>query len=492
MARLVVGVLCALVCAGAAQAAGQAADPAANTPPNTPPNTAPNTVADFTLIGPLADAKAIRAARPALTEPALEFTVKQTGGDGSETRTVDLAGDFTVDYGDTSGTLTDYALRRVVALDDKAKTFRNYSLYATVDFDMLETANRRYQRGALGALNLAGKTHALDAYWVQAELKIVDPQDGAPALVRRRAKDGSVHFLLAGQDVASYALSKAALTGAQSASLAHYLRMASGLHPAIIAEIQASGRLPARVAFAMPPMRKAPAAQWIFGAGRAVKAVYPLREGTPLDAAGEAGTLAPLVPLMQAALAGAAPGKRSAADYDAAIAGAMTKRSYFPAFILAMEKRLQYGAAAACAGSDCPTLADVVKAAGADPRTDALKTALAARGEALAGAIATLAAMKRDDLSDPWMLDDFLANTYVEAGEPVRALPLFESALRANPYIPGFYKDLGDAYRQAWQPNLAWFCYDTGRALPGGAESEVLSHITALEADIARKHPEFF
>ncbi|MGH6873178.1 MAG: hypothetical protein ACREHE_16910, partial [Rhizomicrobium sp.] len=369
-------IVCALLLAGAAPAAAPA-ETQAQTPARTPvaapplsqaatpdaaPAAAPATgtapVTDLSQIGPQAPAKSIRAARGALLEPALEFTIKTSGGGGAGTRTVDLARDFTVDYGDMSGTLYDYALRRVVALDDTRKSFRNTSLYALVDFFVHETVNRRFERGALGSLKVKD-AGVVDPFWVQSELHVMDPQDGAPAIVRKQAKDGSVHFSYAGKEVASYTLSKQSIGRDESAALARYLRMSAALHPTIVDEIAASGRLPARIVFALPPLLKKPRAEWTFSAGTRVKAVYPLRDGVANDmlpaSDPRTGALAALLPVMQAAIAGTAPGHRTIADFRAAIAAAMKDGKLFRAALLGFELHEEYGPAGSGCGADAPS-----------------------------------------------------------------------------------------------------------------------------------------
>ncbi len=90
------------------------------------------------------------------------------------------------------------------------------------------------------------------------------------------------------------------------------------------------------------------------------------------------------------------------------------------------------------------------------------------------------------------MVDDFLANDLGEAGHDTDALPLFANAIRGNPYLAGYYKDMGDVFRRAYSPDLAWLCYDLGRMLPGSADTPVISHVTEQETELAKTYPEFF
>ncbi|HEX3675531.1 MAG TPA: hypothetical protein VHU87_14770 [Rhizomicrobium sp.] len=469
VAAIVVGFLCAL---GAAEAA------------------------DLSQVGPDATAHALIAARPAVKEPGFEFVYAMAGGGASGTMTVDMAQDFTVvTRSPTVATIYDYALRRILTIDDESHDFQNISLYAMVDFFAHETANRRYLRGVMAQLHTPADTN--EPFWVQSELHVMDPEDGVPKIVRRAAKDGSVRFLYAGKEVASYSPSKQALTPEQGAAFARVLRMNSNLHPTIIAAIVASGHLPQRLTFALAPILKKPLAVWTLQSAAAVQDAYPLQSGAhpvllpPGDAA--AAPLAPLLPVMRAAIAGTAPGMKTAAQYHALIEAALAKQKLFQAALLALELNLQYGAAAANCASPCHGLKDVFTIANGDVRVQALLKALQpANGAALDASIQALTDLKRDDLSNAYVVDDFLANDLVEAGHPDQAIPLFAGAIKANPYLFGFYKDMGDAYRLGYDPVLAWLCYDMGRSLPGAATSPLFADMPAYEADLVKKYPQFF
>ncbi len=452
--------------------------------------------ADLSQIGPAAPAKSLLDARPAIQEPGFEFVCKPDGAAG--TITVDIAKDFTAVSPDAMHeTVYDYALRRILTLDDTVHSFHNTSLYAIVDFFAAETFNRRMLRGMLKGVKMQQATADMDPFWVQSELHVMDAEDGTPKIDRRAGKDGSVHFSHGGKEVASYTPSKQALTAEQGAGLTKFLRMATTLHPAIIDEIAASGFLPQHLSFALPPQQKKPAVAWTLQSFAVVKAAYPLRAGakpellTPQEA--KTQPIAELLPVMQAAIAGTAPGKKSIADYHAQIDAAMNKSALFPAAVLGFEFNLQYGTAATACDAPCHGLKEVFTAAKDDPRTKAMAAALQPKSKAEGdAAIKTLTELKRDDLSDPYVIDDFLANDLEQAGQSDKALPLFAAAIRANPYMGGYYKDLGDVYREGFEPDLAWLCYDLGRALPAAADVPVIGYINAHEADLLTKYPQFF
>ncbi|HEY2069557.1 MAG TPA: hypothetical protein VGG48_08395 [Rhizomicrobium sp.] len=449
--------------------------------------------ADLSQTGPLASSEAIMGAR-ATRQDGFEFTVTPKGG---AALTVDSSPDVQVVFQDPVSTITDYALKRVILLRDQDKVHAtvNTSLYAPV---ALRAASARSWPGERAALIKSGTKDKslLDPFWRECATQI---PLGPSSLVRRAAKDGSVHFLHGGKDVASYALSRQTLTKDESLGLARFLRGNTALHPAIIADIQKSGRMPARIMYALAPSAKKPPVMLTFSAAQPVKAVYPLRKGetvVPLRPGASVydTTMAALLPVMQAAQAGSAPGKKSLADYRTTIDAAVKAKQPFQAVIDTLEMSFQFGnAAIACADpapADCHALKDLLADAADDPRVAALKAALAPTPQTMNQAIASLTAMKRDDLANAYVLDEFLANDLVAAGRPDDALPLFAAVLKDNPYAPVFYKNLGDLLRGRGRADLAWFCYDLGRQLPGGAAA--LSSVTDSEVKLEKDYPQFF
>jgi len=314
---------------------------------------APAQAADFSRIGPLAPAASILAARPALREPALEFVYRVEGGNRPGTTTLDLARDF-IAAREADGTVRihDFALRRIIVADATHHGFTNGSLYGLVDFLRAETYNRRQERILFEKVHVADATKYFAPFWVQSELQILDPEDGTPDLVRREDA-GGVHFSYDGVEIASYTRSKQVLTPDQGVMLRKFLAFNSSLHPRIIQDIVGSGYLPQHLSVTLPPMWKKPAAVWTLQSAAAVEAAYPLTaDATPGLAPSQPPPLADVLPLMQAAVAGRAPGLHSAADYRAAIETAFAQGRNFQAALTAFEFILQYGApAAGCAPS---------------------------------------------------------------------------------------------------------------------------------------------
>jgi len=391
--------------------------------------------ADFKKTGPMAPSSALIAARGAVQEPGLEFVYKIEGGDAPGTVTFDLAQDFSVvDAGDAL-TIYDYALKRVIVLNDKAHTFRNNSLYGMIDA----------RGGAVGGMD------------------------------------------------ATFEPSKQAIGKEEGARLAKLLRATSPLAPAAIDRIAASGYLPQTLSFGSGKAGMT----WTLQMSAAVKDAYPLassaRPPKP-DPADAQKALGDAFALALSAAGGEAPGKRTQEDFRGAVEAALAHKHPFQALLLSAEMIGEYGPGAdSCTDAKhCHSIKAITAAAAHDPRTARLRAATRPAKDRLDAAIKTLKTMKRDDLANATMLDEYLADDLAAAGRGAEAQPLFIAALKANPYMPGFYKELGDFYRANSQPILAWACYDLGRALPNAATAPALLAVTDQEAQMEKKYPELF
>jgi len=446
--------------------------------------------ADLKQISPFASPAELVAARKTTTEPALEIVYRIERDGAPEIAVVDLAQDFTTITSGTHTLLYDYALRRVIDLDNTSHVMRNNSLYGELDFQVLETANRRMERGLLTSLHAGSEAKMLAPFWVQSALHIMDSEDSAPMLARNKDADGTVHFSLGGEEVASYAASTHVLPNDEARLLNRFLYAYGPLHPLIISEIVESARVPQRIAYTSWEGGKEGRGVWTLQSATSVNAVYPLKTDVkppPLDVAA----------LPQPGLAGivrAPPAACSLEDYRNSVERALTGQHPFQAFLLALEMMEQYGREAAnCAGAqDCHASSEIVAMAKSDSRMQILGSALQPAKQNLASAIDALGTMKRDDLSNAYLLDDFRGNLLVVARKSDEALPLLAAAIKGNPAMPGFYKDMGDAYRSQFDMASAWYFYDIGRTLPGAADAPVISTITKYETQLETLHPEFF
>ena len=461
--------------------------------------------ADFAKIGPQAPAAQLIAAHGAVQGPILRLVYDSTVPDKART-TVEIGRDYVYVRQSEAGkpdraTLHDYALRRDIAIDGARRSFVNTSMYAMADFRFAEAYNRRVIRGALQAAKLSGAP--VHPYFDLQETGIASPDDGPVAFDREHTKTGGLRFVVEGKTAAAYEPSSESLSQEETQGVLRFLRATVRLHPEMLSAIDAGRNLPQEIVTLEGMLDKRTERRWSLVSVERVQGTYPLaadyQSGLAASETEFAPSLKALLPLMLDAVAGRyRGGPRSLADYRAAQADALAKGNVLQHFLLDNEMLLQYrrGTGACLAGNvlhdDCSQQQEIVDKWKADAATMKVAQAFALEKQNPKEAIAQRNEVSRAGLSNAYMLDLWNADVMIQhnvGGDPVA---LFTVAIKGNPYVGGFYKDLGDAYRYSFQPAEAWLCYDLARALPGGQSSPVVDGISRMEGSIASRNPEFF
>jgi hypothetical protein len=454
--------------------------------------------ADLRQVGPQASASQIVAARGGGEQPVLRLTFTVSGAGRAatpESFSADLAPDYLlVRYG-AGTTLYDYKLRRVIHLDEATHSFLNDSLYGLADFRMAETYNRRMLREALARASLPAAID--DDFWIQSELHAVSKADPAPSLDQQSTGDGGARFLYKGSEAAGFIPSDQRLTPDDKVGLRHLLLEQSVMHSAIITALISTERVPRKVSFAWPPSRKKTPETWMLQSAARVSTAYPLTAAyavVPLAQRRDLSALATILPVMQKAQAGQ-DGAHSVAQYREAIDEALEQHAGLQAALLAFEAMEQYGQQSLDCSSpqkSCHSLKEIFTEAQKNERANALLRSLGLERTDREQAIGIIRAIRHDDVRNGYVLDDFTGNMMGQAGKQSEAVPLVINAVRGDPYVAGYYKDLGDLFRTSFQPGPAWTCYDLGRLLPGGATAPVIDSITEYENKLASDYPQFF
>ena len=82
------------------------------------------------------------------------------------------------------------------------------------------------------------------------------------------------------------------------------------------------------------------------------------------------------------------------------------------------------------------------------------------------------------------------ANLESRLGNVETATSLFVAALKANPFLTGVWKDLGDSLDTGYDAADTWRCYEIARLID--PRHSVLAGVTEREASLAKAHPEYF
>ncbi len=105
-------------------------------------------------------------------------------------------------------------------------------------------------------------------------------------------------------------------------------------------------------------------------------------------------------------------------------------------------------------------------------------------------AIAELQKINRKKLNRDHMIDIMIANQQSVLGQNDKAQKKMLAALKANPFITGAYKDLGDMFYADFDMASAWLCWDFARKrVP---DHFMLKPISEYEKELLSDFPDFF
>lgn len=166
---------------------------------------------------------------------------------------------------------------------------------------------------------------------------------------------------------------------------------------------------------------------------------------------------------------------------------AQTRKNYLDAALIILEYGLQSGDEKATSEA----MQEVVKYQAQDPELDRFLRSLGIAGpEQAKRAIKELQKINRKKASRPHMIDIVISNQESVLGQNEAAEKRMLAALKANPYIAGAYKDLGDMFYTEFDMASAWLCWDFARKqVP---EHFMFKPISEYEEELLKEFPYFF
>ena len=105
-------------------------------------------------------------------------------------------------------------------------------------------------------------------------------------------------------------------------------------------------------------------------------------------------------------------------------------------------------------------------------------------------AIEILDKLRKHKLKKGYVLDIWKANWLTDLKKFEQAKQLFLSVLKKNPHLVGVYHDLGNLYRNRYDMQSAWLCWDM--ALQINPNHPMLSRIKMLKKHLVKNFPDFF
>ncbi len=323
----------------------------------------------------------------------------------------------------------DFAARRKYAVDLRARTYSDSSLFPDAGFRSFEILNREMLARALAATEPDKAKDAIPL--AEHELSVLHPRQRSKLAVQGSG------FRVGDLQVFRFDEKGSELSVADAAGFVRYLRYFKGGHPVALRALQARRVAPAEIGMVSGPFQSMQTTLRV--------RVVPVEQAPAASLHGLRKVPAPASRMLPQDLAGAAfrIGEASFAEISRNVEGGGRRAEE-----------------------------------------------LIAQGKAAAGFYAALAAARARAGEEARILAVFEANHHLALGRAPQAAELFAGALRANPYLAGAWKDLGDLLFRQWEPGAAWTCWDAGRRIaPRFANLEAIGQ---FEQRLLRDLPEFF
>jgi tetratricopeptide (TPR) repeat protein len=400
-------------------------------------------------------------------------------------------------------TITDLKLLRRFVVDRQAGTLVNLSLYGDVMLRHIEVVRRMKIAAALTKKGGdAELPQSLDQFWIESELGIGAPGKPVSAIVPNQGGDRT-QFLYNGQEVAAVTLSGTGVPTNLSHSYGTFLRRTLPLHPSIARWLSESGQVPRELAFTSEARGETDKIVLRLRSANTVSADFPMPPHMTLlllpwgTNDPDAALLRDVLPHMLEAMTLRTNDRTNEiARSQATIAHDFADGHKFAAALSLTELALRWGRSATeCipgpAGS-CRKKEEIERLLGDDPRAVAMFKAAALQDQEPAKALAIWGSLDRHDVANGYVVDIFLARLFSESGDRVAAAKSFSAAFAGDPSIGMLYRELGDHFARVSRLDLAWLCYDLGRALPNREKPDALTSVDNLEQGLFQAYPEMF
>jgi tetratricopeptide (TPR) repeat protein len=382
-------------------------------------------------------------------------------------------------------TLYDLAGKRIYRIDLTKSEYVEESLFAEPAFRTAELRNRLMLGAAWTEAKINKTKNPFDRFEVESTLAVEklgpDAAADAPTIKVETAGNTTV-FLHDGQWVVKLTPSKSALAGPAAAAFTRLLAYEARIHPQVRRKIVEAGAVPETLEFRFQNPPQAYTVTWTLRKVAEVE-VEDLPLSKELKPAADAG--GPLAAILAEVKKGHAPPTRQAAEAYAR--SALAEKKYLDAMLATIEDQLRSGDPAVE-----PLMREIGSSAQTDPQLRLFLDGMMAsqNPKTAAQALQKFDAIDRTALKKGYVIDIMRANALTALGRRKEARDLFLSVLKANPFIAGAYKDLGELYADAYQMPLAWRCWDAGRQI--NPNLPLLQDVTKREQWLQENLPDFF
>jgi hypothetical protein len=379
-------------------------------------------------------------------------------------------------------TIYDFERYRILRVNLRAKTFEDDSLYSDVGFRVLEFYNRMQLGNALRSANIKSPVSPealqhFDVALVENLFSLAD--DKSRTVVDARKVKGATEYHWQQYTLMTVGDRTKPIPTEYQTEYWRFFRYYAGGHPRILESLASAKGVPERSIIVLSNFKAETRTLTLQSIATPPDAPYSLDGFTLAQPDRE--------PYSTLKLIGAdAPHElqlrveTALKDRDSAFA----QGKYLDAFLANQEAALSTGE------STIDWLRSARDKLNADPEVMRVAAALgkhdAGQAPRLADELASVRALAPAHVE---VLEIFEGNTRLEFGE-AQGLGLLLSAARADPYLTGVWRDLGDHYYRSFHMAEAWACLDAARRI--APNHPMLKPADDMERALRAKNPEYF
>lgn len=383
----------------------------------------------------------------------------------------------------------DFKKSRIISIDGINKSYSDTSIFIHIGFRYMEFQNRLFLRDVLNkALEKSEKNEPpplAGIFDIESMFAIEKPGANEVSITENKRGD-NYEYSFNNKIVVECKLSNNSLNNTEKSLFEKYLIYHCYLHPQIRKKIISKNQIPQYLMYSYKDIGMTTSVEL-----NLVKVALAQRDSyaIPLDYTKVYNTNSEeLSSIIYNVISGKSSIKRTEkADFIKIADELKSKGSYFDAMLALLECGLQ-------TGEDSPEKMKEVMSSGgeSDERLQVFLKNVGNRKdkESTEKALKGLESINREGLMRGYVIDIMIGDGQMSLGDYKKAEESFLKALKANPYITGVYKDLGDLFNSSYDTVSAWQCWDTARFLY--PDHEMLQQINEYEKWLTKNYPDFF
>jgi tetratricopeptide (TPR) repeat protein len=406
--------------------------------------------------------------------------------DSLENLDVTLSDDYLALVSDKSTRIFDLRKRRLLLLDNKTRTYADYSLYSVVGFRNMEFQNRQMMTVPVNKIisdkpkQANSSPQGLTTIDNEHNLSVTSP--GSSTVIGETVKGKDRVFSNGNRQLANWSRNGFAVDSTDAERFSRFIRYRLAGHPEILKKLAAEKFIPKKLLFTFVDINKTNCTMVINDLRHLDPEPYDISAYTKSKAGHSSDNIDEALDLAESltpdTIEAIKTSERSAVEKH------FRDGMIFNAF-LGLNEMILMGDPAPVYSNERLTLVR------SDKSVVKFISAMQAESEAeLRNAITTFVDLRSKASTNSFLLKLYEATCRRRLLDFDKASKLFLEVLKANPALASAYKDLGDLLYIRYDTPRAWRCWDIGRRL--APQFKYFGPLSEYEKSLVEKFPEYF